>query len=467
MNPLKNTSEVNENGNVPNNLPHDNPINNDSDDKNLQIKISKQTLKTTLKILIIVLIITISAPRIINNISSTFQIIEGGAEKFPQTFPSLTMTGSTIGSFVYNQFKDFGNFMTNNLANMAELLYSRKLNPNEEVITGSQETIKEKTNPIRIIIEKIGVDSTILNPEKTDTETLNNSLKYGVVRYPKSGILGEKDNIYLFGHSTSIKIVRNQAYKSLNNLNKLEKGDNIKLQSENNEYLYKVTSVTMKKNSEAIVSFNTGKRTLTISTCNTLGAKEDRYIVTADFITSYPILNTTNTNEEEIVAEIIPETPATEVNPVVPLTPGEETDITIPIIGGNTLPPSNPYGKPDLDAKITKVGIIDPQTNNFIATSTLTTKDKIAVKFVISNLGTKTAEGWTFNMVLPTNPLYIFHSKTQNNLKPGERIEYAIAFDKPKESDDAIIIVNVDPTRTIFELNENNNIVKKIVKIER
>ena len=42
------------------------------------------------------------------------------------------------------------------------------------------------------------------------------------------------------------------------------------------------------------------------------------------------------------------------------------------------------------------------EKGNFIATTTLSVVNKIAVKFVISNLGTKTAEGWSFNMVLPT-----------------------------------------------------------------
>lgn len=452
MNPLiKKTAE---NGNVPNNLPLDNS-NND-----IQLNISKNTIRKTLKALIIVLILVASAPRMLNNISSTMEIIGGRAEKFPQFFPSLTLTGTTIGSFAYDQIKEFGGFMSDNLAAMADLLYSRKLNPNEEIITGSEE-IQEKANPIKIIIDKVGINSSILNPNSTDVSVLEENLKYGVVRYPKSGVLGEKDNIYLFGHSTSIEIVRNQAYKALNGLNKLEKGDIIRIQSENKEYLYEVSSVKMKKNSEAVVTFNTGKRTLTISTCNTLGAKEDRYIVEANFVTSYPLVSIT------INEPITPTNPITPIAPINPITPGGETNTVIPIIGGNTFAPSDPYGKVDLESKIIEVGIINPDTDDFIATSTLSVNNKIAVKFIISNLGTKTAEGWSFNMVLPTNPHYIYHSNNQENLRPGERIEYAIAFDKPNENDNAEIILNADPTRSIYESNENNNIVKKIIKITR
>ncbi len=445
---MNTSNKTTENGNVPNNLPHENSSND-----NIQLNIPKKRLKTALKVLIIVLILVVSAPRILTNVSSTIEIVGGEAEKFPQVFPSLTLTGTAIGAFTYDQLKGLSGFMSDNLAAMAELLYSRKLNPNEEIINGYGEVNEEKANPIRIIIDKVGIDSIILNPESTDIEVLEGALKYGIVRYPKSGILGEKDNIYLFGHSTSIKVVNNQAYKALNGLNKLEKGDIIKIQSENKEHVYRVTSVTMKKNSDAVVTFNTGKKTLTISTCNTLGAKEDRYIVKADFITSYPLASVT-INEE------IPTTPVNPVTPTTPATPGTETN-TVISMGA----PSNPYGKVDLDGKITQVGIIDSETGDFIATTTLSVVNKIAVKFVISNLGTKTAEGWSFNMVLPTTPQYIYHSNSQDNLRPGERIEYAIAFDKPKEGDNAEIILNVDPTRSIYESNEDNNIVKRIIEI--
>ena len=451
MNPF--IKKKSKNGNAPNNLPHS------GSDTNVQLNLSKKTIKKTLKVLIIALILIVSTPRMINNISSTIEIIGGEAEKFPQIFPSLTLTSTTIGSFVYNQVKGLGDFMADNLATMAELLYSRKLSPNEEVITGSQE-ITEKAKPIRIIADKVGIDSVILNPENTEVTSLDEALKYGVVRYPKSGVLGEKDNIYLFGHSTSIEVVRNKAYKALNGLNKLEKGDTIKIQSENNEYIYVVTSVKMKKNSEAIVTFNTGKKTLTISTCNTLGAKEDRYIVEADFVSSYPIIST-------ITEKPVTATPIISIAPITPVTPGEQTNIVVPIIGKDTFTQSDPSGKVDLTSQITEVGIIDSETGNFIATSTLSIDNKIAVKFIISNLGNKTAEGWTFNIVLPTNPHYIYHSNGQVNLRPGERIEYAIAFDKPKEGPNVEIILNADPTRSIYESNENNNIVKRIIKITR
>ena len=186
-------------------------------------------------------------------------------------------------------------------------------------------------------------------------------------------------------------------------------------------------------------------------------SKEDRYIVEADFIASYPlstdtpIITPTTPNQTE-------ETPSSQTP-----TQGERIINTYPI--ENAIKVSDPSGKADLSAEITEIGILDSVTNEFIATTTLRSSDKIAFKFIISNLGTKKAEGWSFNAVLPTKPFHIFHSNTQATLMTGERIEYAMGFDKAKEGDNEVIIVNVDPNRSIYELNESNNIIKKFIKI--
>ncbi len=455
----------NTNSNVPENLPHievgnGNGYRNKNDNgESVELKISKKKLKNISKIVIIVIIVLISLPRMVNNVNSTLSIIQGQAEKFPTVFPSLTATGTGIGNFAFDGIKSFTGFVADNLASMAELLYSRRVQPGDITIDSDQAT-EIKALPVKIVIDKIGVDSVVLNPESTDVNDLDESLKYGVVRYPKSGLLGENDNVYLFGHSTGIAQVRNQAYKALNGIETLQQGDVIKVQSSQREYLYKVTSVVMQRNSNAIVQFNTGKKMLTLSTCNTLGEKEDRHIVTADFVVSYPLdtegiennNNGENNNNNGGSGTITPN-------------PGTETSEVIQIPGGGYY--SDPYGKPDLKAEITEVGIIDPLTKDFFATSTYTIADKIAVKFTISNIGTKTAEGWSFNVALPTNPFYIYHGKSQQNLKPGEKIEYALAFDKPTETENGRITVNADPTQGLIEPNETNNIVHKIIKITK
>lgn len=459
---------------APNNLPFDNgdtpekTENNDEriQNENVSFSVSKKNLKTGLKILIILIILAVATPRIISNVRSTADVVNDGAEKFPTFFPSLSSTGSAIGSFFVDGAKNVSGFVTDNLAAVAELLYSRKIDdPTIDITPG---VIEETAKPVKLIIDRIGVNTVVLNPESTDLDVLDENLTYGVVRYPKSGLLGENDNVYIFGHSTGLEIVRNQAYRALNDLEDLKVGDTVKIQSNNKEHLYSVTSVRTERDSQAVVKFNTGKRTLTISTCNTLGAKEDRHIVEADFIISYPLANTSgttdNTNDDD-------ETPSdnnngsTNTGGSTTLTPGDRTDQIIPITPGGNIGVSNPYGQADLVPEIIEVGIIDPVTDAFVASSTPSSKSKIAFKFVVKNAGDKTVTGWTFNAVLPTSPVYIYHSNTQRDLRPGERIEYMLGFDKANSGNDLAIIVNVNPTGGTNESDKTNNIVKKLITI--
>jgi LPXTG-site transpeptidase (sortase) family protein len=149
---------------------------------------------------------------------------------------------------------------------------------------------KTKTaNPERIVIPKISVDSPIGNPAGRDVKTLDEALLHGVVRYPDSAKLGENSNMLLFGHSTTFKRVINPAYKAFNGLKDLSMGDEVYVDSATERHVYKVTSVSLLKDSDAKVEFTAGKRKLTLSTCNTFGKKEERFVVEADFIKTVPI----------------------------------------------------------------------------------------------------------------------------------------------------------------------------------
>ena len=137
-------------------------------------------------------------------------------------------------------------------------------------------------SPTRIVIEKIGVDSTVSNPNSTKVSVLDEYLKKGAVRYPGSGLIGS-GNMFIFGHSTSLKTVNNQAYKTFNNLRNLKIGDDIKVYGEFKVYTYRVSSVVLVDEKQALVQFD-NKNKLTLSTCNTFGEKSERYVVEADFV---------------------------------------------------------------------------------------------------------------------------------------------------------------------------------------
>lgn len=123
-----------------------------------------------------------------------------------------------------------------------------------------------------------------------------------------------------------------------------------------------------------------------------------------------------------------------------------------------------PYGKTDLAPRIIAVGTIDRTTNQFTATTSLHVSDRIAVKFEVENLGTADSGSWTFSAVLPTFPMYIFQSEGQQNLQPGDRIEFTLGFDQVEPDINGRFVVNVDPTSSIPEASESNNIATTTIR---
>ncbi|MCX6717857.1 MAG: sortase [Candidatus Taylorbacteria bacterium] len=143
--------------------------------------------------------------------------------------------------------------------------------------------------PLSIKIPSIGINSQIYNPTSTDVNILDSYLLKGAVHYPGSALLGTIGNVFLFGHSTGYKIVNNQAYKTFNGLKNLKAGDLISVFSDKNEYIYKVLNVKLEGADETLVKFGSTGKKLTLSTCNTFGAKSERYVVEAEQVNFKPI----------------------------------------------------------------------------------------------------------------------------------------------------------------------------------
>ncbi|MEK7578914.1 MAG: sortase, partial [Patescibacteria group bacterium] len=122
-----------------------------------------------------------------------------------------------------------------------------------------------------------------------DLPVLDAALLKGVVHYPGSGNLNDVRNVFLFGHSTGFRVVQNEAFKVFNNLKELETNDLIRAQSATHEYVYRVITVELANAEEVEVDFRSNVRMLTLSTCNAFGAKEERYIVRAEFVGEFPL----------------------------------------------------------------------------------------------------------------------------------------------------------------------------------
>jgi LPXTG-site transpeptidase (sortase) family protein len=143
--------------------------------------------------------------------------------------------------------------------------------------------------PVRVVAPAIGLDTAIENPTSTDIAVLDAALYKGAVRYPRSAMLGDNATMYVFGHQSGLPVVKNQAFKEFNGIQNLEVGDEITVYSDTAEYTYLVTSVEMVKASEALIPLETGKRKLTLSTCDSFGGKSDRIVVNADFVSRVDI----------------------------------------------------------------------------------------------------------------------------------------------------------------------------------
>ena len=143
-------------------------------------------------------------------------------------------------------------------------------------------------DPMRIEVPAINLTVAIRNPVTTDIPTLDKELLSGAVRYPTSAKLGETGNVVLFGHSSYLPVVGNQAYKAFNDIQKLVPGDAVTVYSSGTAYTYRVRSMTKEDATDAGIDLAVTGRVLTLATCNSFGVKSDRFVVTADFVESHP-----------------------------------------------------------------------------------------------------------------------------------------------------------------------------------
>lgn len=141
--------------------------------------------------------------------------------------------------------------------------------------------------PTRVVIGTIGVDTPVTNPQSTSLASLDEELLSGAVRYPGTAYLDEEGSVLIFGHQSYLPVVKNKAFKAFNDVQDLKQGDTISVYAGATEYRYAVRSVTLVSTEIGTIPLETRGRTLVLVTCNSLGGKEERYIVRADFIGTF------------------------------------------------------------------------------------------------------------------------------------------------------------------------------------
>ncbi|MES2409712.1 MAG: sortase [Patescibacteria group bacterium] len=137
--------------------------------------------------------------------------------------------------------------------------------------------------PIHLTIPNTDIDILVQNPTTKDNTILDEYLTRGTIRYPDSALLGS-GNVLIFGHSSNWAVVQNKAYKSLNGIEKLKAGDLIYVDSATSRYTYSVENVSLVDANKEFIDFGTDKNMLTLSTCNTFGQKQERYVAQANFV---------------------------------------------------------------------------------------------------------------------------------------------------------------------------------------
>lgn len=155
---------------------------------------------------------------------------------------------------------------------------------------------------------------------------------------------------------------------------------------------------------------------------------------------------------------------ANEAGGAVSRTAGEETSQLFKIGDYSTTTtttyqnqPSNPNGYVDLAVRILGIGTVDKNTGQFTATSTLKSSDRIAIRFDVMNVGTKTSKEWSFSASLPTYPWYIFQSGAEPPLSPGDKIRFTLGFDNIEKTNGNLVVLNADPNNQISDNLRSNN----------
>jgi len=117
---------------------------------------------------------------------------------------------------------------------------------------------------------------------------------------------------------------------------------------------------------------------------------------------------------------------------------------------------NNIIKKSDLRITAKDTGIV--VNNIFIPKTTFTSYETASVRFDISNVGNIPTGVWQFTALLPTIPSQVFPSGNQPSLAPGETIEYTLSMRNLAVTGNNTVLINVDPSQTVSELSEVNNV---------
>lgn len=137
------------------------------------------------------------------------------------------------GRFIYGQLKY--HFLGPSPVSLEKPI-CEEVNPQESIC----QTNESYQIPQALVIPALGVDAPIVWPDGINEPALQRALEKGVVFWPGSSLLGDKGTMVILGHSSAYPWYKGNYGSIFSLLNKLEKGDEIFLFSENKKYVYQV-----------------------------------------------------------------------------------------------------------------------------------------------------------------------------------------------------------------------------------
>lgn len=124
------------------------------------------------------------------------------------------------------------------------------------------------------------------------------------------------------------------------------------------------------------------------------------------------------------------------------------------------------FGKADLSVSLIGVGVIDKNTGQFYQTNYAGLNNIVGVKFMVKNIGTNISGVWRLRLAMPSKTTPNYDSDYQTSLRPGDRIEYVAAFEKPIKTGINNGYVIADYFNNVDELIKSNNYLTIPIRIE-
>lgn len=145
-------------------------------------------------------------------------------------------------------------------------------------------------------------------------------------------------------------------------------------------------------------------------------------------------------------------------------TAGPKTTTTVQVSGTSTT--VAPYGLPDLAITVSAIGYLETtSTDSFVASSTVPSGSRPAVKFSVKNIGTNWTGTWRFNASIPTRTSYTYESTNQQSLASGDSIDYILGFDRASSGSNQQVTITANFDHVVNETNTNNDSISVYLNI--